>query len=265
MVGLFLSFLTFAELLINGHTQYPCHCACNCYCSLPQTLCGNYTSSTSQNDYFGKPRDCQDIYQMGFTKSGNYIIYPTTQSKGIYARCDMNTAGGGWTVTQRRVSGDVYFFRMWSDYKNGFGNPNGSLWLGNDNIHSLTAQADYQLHINLAVSETNTSFAFYDTISVGEESSGYRLTVKTYSGTAGDSFSYHSDMKFSTIDRDNDKTNSTQCAILSKSGWWHNYCHTSNLNGIYGSNYFTGIIWRTYTGYNKSLIYSDMKIRRKDS
>ncbi|KAL3885207.1 hypothetical protein ACJMK2_025295 [Sinanodonta woodiana] len=262
-IAIILVLLIFSEFLTSGHSECPCHCACNCYCTPHQTY--NVASSTCQNDYIGKPRDCQDIYQMGFTKTGGYIIYPKRHPKGIYVRCDMDTAGGGWTVIQRRVNGNVDFYREWFDYKKGFGDPNGNLWLGNDYIHDLTSDSDYQLRINLAVSETNISFAVYDTFSVGNESSGYILIVKGYSGTAGDSFTYHSNKKFSTIDKDNDN-NSANCVSYCKGGWWYDSCHHSNLNGIYGSTKDSeGICWNTYTGHHISMTYADMKIRRKIS
>ncbi|KAL3885216.1 hypothetical protein ACJMK2_025304 [Sinanodonta woodiana] len=266
MVALIFVLLTFSALLTSGHSQCPCHCACNCYCTQPQTYCGNVASSTCQNDYIGKPRDCQDIFQMGFSKTGGYIIYPEGHPNGIYVRCDMDTVGGGWTVIQRRVNGDVDFFREWIDYKKGFGDPNGNLWLGNNYIHDLTSHSDYQLHINLAVSETNISFAVYDTFSVGDESSGYILIVKGYSGTAGDSFTPHSGTKFTTKDRDNDIAGHTNCASDYKGGWWYTSCHLSHLNGIYGSTkHGEGINWHAYAGHYTSLIYADMKIRRQIS
>ena len=53
------------------------------------------------------------------------------------------------------------------------------------------------------------------------EDQGYMLHISGYSGTAGDSMSYNNVMKFSTLDRDNDKY-SKNCAQDYKGGWWFN-------------------------------------------
>ncbi|KAL3885243.1 hypothetical protein ACJMK2_025331 [Sinanodonta woodiana] len=238
-----------------------CHCTCNWYCQPPWEyglgpICPNYYPNC------GKPRDCQELYQKGFTRTGVYVIYPDGRQQGIYVRCDMDTDGGGWTFIQRRVSGDVDFYRNWSDYKQGFGDLNGNFWVGNDNIHSITAQGNYQLRIDLSLLVTNKTYATYSSFKVGDENSGYFLTVGWYSGTAGDSFSYQSGAKFSTKDQDNDIYESN-CAELYKGGWWYKSCHQSNLNGYYGSiAYGQGIHWLSFSGYYTSLVYTDMKVRK---
>ena len=59
--------------------------------------------------------------------------------------------------------------------------------------------------------------------SVGDESDKYKLRVGSYSGTAGDSLAWHNNMAFTTKDRDNDKSDSGNCATKSWTGaWWYN-------------------------------------------
>ena len=46
------------------------------------------------------------------------------------AYCDQYTAGGGWTVFQRRFDGSVEFNRSWTAYENGFGSLLAEHWHG---------------------------------------------------------------------------------------------------------------------------------------
>ena len=115
-----------------------------------------------------------------------YLVYPDNQEP-IQVLCDMTTDGGGWTTFQRRMDGSVDFFVDWASYKKGFGNLNGEFWLGNDNLHRLTASANMVLRVDLEDYEGNRRYAEYTTFFVADESDNYRLTIDGYSGTAGDS------------------------------------------------------------------------------
>ena len=79
-------------------------------------------------------KDCADLYRAGIRRSGVYTINP--DKRGAFkVYCDQVTAGGGWTVIQKRFDGAVDFYRGWHDYKVGFGNKNGEYWLGLDKIN----------------------------------------------------------------------------------------------------------------------------------
>ena len=95
--------------------------------------------------------------------------------------CDQTTAGGGWTVFQKRLDGSVNFYRGWADYKNGFGNLNGEFWLGLDKIHRLTKTKN-RLRVDLEDTTGKTAYAEYGMFAVTSERTKYQLSVGTYSG-----------------------------------------------------------------------------------
>ena len=98
------------------------------------------------------------------------------------AFCDQTTAGGGWTVFQKRLDGSVDFYLNWSDYKHGFGNLNGEFWLGLDKIHRLTPDNNNMLHVDLEDFEGNTAYAEYNMFGVISENDKYKLILGSYSG-----------------------------------------------------------------------------------
>uniref|UniRef100_A0A452VGI7 Fibrinogen C-terminal domain-containing protein n=1 Tax=Ursus maritimus TaxID=29073 RepID=A0A452VGI7_URSMA len=168
-------------------------------------------------------------------------------------------------VFQRRSDGSVDFFRDWATYKQGFGSQLGEFWLGNDNVHTLTAQGTSELRVDLVAFEGNHQFAKYGSFRVAGEAEKYKLVLGAFvGGSAGDSLTYHNDQPFSTKDQDND-SNSENCAERYQGGWWYFKCHLSNLNGLYlrGSHetYANGVNWKSGKGYNYSYKVSEMKMR----
>ena len=96
--------------------------------------------------------------------------------------CDHKTAGGGWTVFQKRMNGSVDFYRAWDDYKRGFGNLTGEFWLGLDKIHRLTVSNRNKLRVDLERFNGETGVAEYSYFSVAKETANYTLSLGSYSG-----------------------------------------------------------------------------------
>ncbi|XP_020622716.1 ficolin-2-like [Orbicella faveolata] len=207
-----------------------------------------------------KPKSCAQILQDGFTSSGVYTINPDG-GKPMQVLCDMVTDGGGWTVFQRRLDGSVDFFLGWESYKNGFGNLKGEFWLGNNNIHRLTAAGNVSLRVDLEDFEDDVRYAEYTTFKVADEEDNFRLVIGGYNGTAGDSMAVHNGSPFST--KDNDTTDI--CAQLYKGAWWYKDCHESNLNGLYlkgaHSSDADGVNWKAFRGWQYSLKRTEMKVK----
>ncbi|XP_062938225.1 ficolin-2-like isoform X2 [Cynocephalus volans] len=210
------------------------------------------------------PRTCKELLTRGHFLSGWHTIY-LPDCRPLTVLCDMDTDGGGWTVFQRRVDGSVDFYRDWAAYKRGFGSQLGEFWLGNDNIHALTAQGTNELRVDLVDFGGDRQFAKYASFRMASELEEYRLVLGAFvGGSAGDSLTYHNNHSFSTQDQDNDK--STQnCAERYHGAWWHFTCHLSNLNGRYlggaHDSFADGINWKSGRGYNYSYKVSEMKVR----
>ncbi|KAH8396321.1 hypothetical protein KR222_008140, partial [Zaprionus bogoriensis] len=114
-------------------------------------------------------------------------------------------AGPGWTVIQRRLYGNVDFYRNWTDYRDGFGDLNGDFFIGMEKIYRLTLAQSYELYVHLETFSNGTLYARYADFSLGSESEAYALKlIGKYSGNAGDGLYYARTRKFSTFDANND-------------------------------------------------------------
>ncbi|XP_062873477.1 tenascin isoform X2 [Trichomycterus rosablanca] len=207
------------------------------------------------------PKDCSQALLNGDTTSGLYTIYLRgDESQPLQVYCDMTTDGGGWLVFVRRQSGKVDFFRNWRNYTAGFGDMNDEFWLGLTNLHKITSLGQYELRVDLKDKE-ESAFAQYDKFSVSEPRSRYKVHVGGYSGTAGDSMTYHNGRPFSTYDNDNDIA-VTNCALSYKGAFWYKNCHRVNIMGRYGDNsHSKGVNWFHWKGHEHSIQFAEMKIR----
>ena len=226
-------------------------------------------------------RDCLEHKQVGVKVNGVYKIHQNIL-KITQVYCDQTTDGGGWTVFQRRIDGSVDFFRDWEHYKQGFGNLQNEFWLGNENIFTLTLQGLYprgnELRIDMMNAKKIKKFVKYADFHITNAIAKYTLHVSGYTGTLNDALKRHNRKKFSTFDSDNDGYSPANCASFLFGGWWFDDCHECNLNGKYYSGgkmaidyksknilIYTGIQWNSngFNGYTDSLIFTEMKVRRK--
>ncbi|KAJ8033947.1 Fibrinogen-like protein A [Holothuria leucospilota] len=262
---------------INGH--FSCddtyRCSPNAFCEERNNGSQCYCNEGYEGDGVNcsidtPPSDCQDIYNRsrGSAESGVYKIKPTTWDREPFdVYCNMTDEGEGWTVFQRRMDGSQDFFLYWSDYRDGFGSPDRELWLGNDKLHSLTMQRNYQLRIDFVNRNGAPYYAKYSSFSVGNANDKYRLSVGGYSGDAGNYLSYFNGQAFTTRDRDNDIWSPGNCATHTYSpcgtscgynaGWWFSNCGYA-LNGPYGTNCF---YWHNLPGSYCNIKYTEMKVR----
>ncbi|KAK7090717.1 hypothetical protein V1264_010479 [Littorina saxatilis] len=185
----------------------------------------------------------------------------------ITVYCDQTTDNGGWIVFQRRQDTSVDFYRDWTEYRYGFGDPEGNFWLGLDKLHKLTTSQRYELRVDLRKWDGTKGNATYSGFHVDDVSHNFTLRYDNFTGgNAGDSLYYQRDREFSTKDRDHDPWLKPNCAQRYHGAWWYQYCHRSNLNGDYKTNSsapnFDGVSWITFGGSNAySMKFTEMKIR----
>ena len=188
--------------------------------------------------------------------SGVYKLNKGTfNSADVY--CDMNTTTGGWVVIQRnKKDSSVNFNRNWVDYEKGFGDLNTEFWYGLESIHCLTQRGRWEMRVDYQAEDNTWSYLHYNNFSIGSASEKYPLTVGGFPGMGHDAFTsgLHNGMKFSTLDKDNDKS-SSNCAVKRKSGWWYNDCGNVNINTQPPNLARSG---------TDNLLFSEMKIRPKD-
>ncbi|XP_076809847.1 angiopoietin-related protein 6-like [Clavelina lepadiformis] len=143
-----------------------------------------------------------------------------------------------------------------------YGNDESSL-TGLEKIHRLTQSGECRLKIELWNFDDVYKYADYDQFSVDDEDNLFRLHIGSYSGTAGDSLTYHNNRPFSSRDRDNDSY-SRNCVDYrgGGGGWWFGACRHSSLNALWGqSRVQNEMIYWTYWSNSMHIRSTKMKFR----
>ncbi|XP_042867273.1 ficolin-1-like [Penaeus japonicus] len=209
-----------------------------------------------------KPADCADHLLMGSTTSGVYEIYPFSCScrEPVRVWCDMETDGGGWTVfmARQRQTPQVDFNRSWTEYKEGFGDPTGEFWLGNEMMHRITSGRKYSLRVDLTLTNQIQQFAEWEEIRLGSEADKYRMKLGEYlpqSSTYTNCLNYLNKRYFTTYDRDYDHYTGN-CAAKIGGGWWTYHCRFMQLTGVYNQGLNT-----TCSSLQVQVARAQMKVR----
>ena len=155
----------------------------------------------------------------------------------------------------------------------GFGSLTGEFWFGLNALHCLTSQGQWELRIDLKLTNGTTIYLPYNKFAVGPATEQYPLTISGFSGYTTDPFRLHltntndgwalNTMKFTTRDQDNDLWSDYNCAIPAHNGnsggWWYNFCAAMHLNSQYKYKYGLYL-----NGQWHSLPFIEIKIRPKN-
>ena len=176
----------------------------------------------------------------------------------MQARCDMKNDDGGWLVLLRRTpdvgTGErVSFDRTWDEYEKGFGDLNTEFWYGLKNIHCLTSREPMKVRFDLKRTDGTSLTWTYNNFVVDGPDNQYTLHIGNPQQTGFDYMAYHNGMKFSTRDRDNDKSYaSCSTAYYDNVGWWFNSCYHV---------YLTAPVGARATKKSQAYDYAEMKVR----
>ena len=141
-------------------------------------------------------------------------------------------------VIQRRIDSSLSFNQSWDKYVHGFGDTNGSLWVGLAEQHRMTTMFATRLQFDIEPFDLPMFSMFYESFEIGDAAANFRLLISGFSYSSSyfevrDGLNIHNNMLFTTYDRDNDNRDGRNCAEIHSGGWWYSNCMNMNLNGIY--------------------------------
>ena len=200
--------------------------------------CHFYDTATSKEElitedgvqYHIQMKTCEDWYNLGARTSGVYEVnWMGRTMKNV--RCNMELDGGGWTVFHRRFVPVMSCEREWDDFKTGFGDVYGQFWLGNDFLHEITTSKRHYVLVYGQHSDGTEVISKYGSFYIENEAELYRLHfneslltgIHSLTSTKNEEQNLNG-MAFTTIDRDNDKYPTYNCAVKYTGAGWLKRC-----------------------------------------
>lgn len=215
--------------------------------------------------YVSAFKDCKEAFENGMAVDG--IVDLLWDNGTTYkAPCNNSIDGGGWTVVQRRVDGTTSFERNWTDYVQGFGEPERNFWLGLEVINQLTKmeeKVDLRIDLKRYNGQSEEEYILKcKNFKIRGEKESYRIKIHQCSPNNGAALINNA--RFYTSDQDS----SNSCASTYKGGWWHcnKSCSEGNLNNLYPPSAMSNgkyMSWRPWKGNDGDIKFSEMKIRRR--
>ncbi|RUS86710.1 hypothetical protein EGW08_005500, partial [Elysia chlorotica] len=182
--------------------------------------------------------DCADGKVMGnYTEDKAYLVKPSLAPEPFLVTCRMSM-DPPMTQIQIKSSGNSSFNKTWQEFKDGFDfSPQDDFWLGNDKIHYLTTSNPHTLVVAVTVAGVVHKRYLFDFV-MANETEDYDVTYRdAFSNSSLETFLGscwgNESIRFSTMDRDNDGVNATNCASEFSAGWWYQApnCSACNPNG----------------------------------
>lgn len=156
--------------------------------------------------------------------SGDHLIRVSGIPHPFRIPCNSDNNKKDWTVIQRRLDHKLDFNRNWESYREGFGDYKSEFFAGLKLIHLMTTSQPHELLIRLRTREA-VKFARYSHFEIADEDEDFRLkSLGNYTGDADDGMRESEGIKFSTLDRDNDLLENSNCAAESQGAWWLTDC-----------------------------------------
>jgi len=111
---------------------------------------------------------------------------------------------GDWNIIMRHQDDSLSFNQDWQSYKEGFGDPSGDYWIGNQVLYYISTRTQLHLRIDMWTHDNEFLFAEYNQIIISDEDNNYAMQIMNYlHGTSGDGFlkERHNNQPFTTFDR----------------------------------------------------------------